>query len=77
LSSTFVASRLDYIVTAFQYEFLPQVKVKLSVFLTKHHTMETSLLLNEAPRHEDVLGSGGIASRPESFTPWVRAPGTY
>jgi hypothetical protein len=31
---------------------------------------------NWAPRHEDVLGSGGIASRPSRFTPRERTPGT-
>jgi hypothetical protein len=40
-----------------------KVKVKLSLFLTKYYAMKTYSLLNLAPRHEDVWGSGGIAPR--------------
>jgi hypothetical protein len=35
--------------------------VKLSLCLTKYHATETYSLLNQGPRQEDVLGSGGIA----------------
>jgi hypothetical protein len=39
-----------------------KVKVKMALCLTKHHAIR-HFLLNQAPRHEDVLGNGGIASR--------------
>jgi hypothetical protein len=39
------------------------VKVKLSLFLPKCKTMKTYVVLNQAPRHEDVWGNGGIAPR--------------
>jgi len=36
------------------------------------------LVLNQAPCHEDILGSGGdIASHPGCLTPRERAPGTH
>jgi len=38
-----------------------KVKLNLSLCLTKHHVMKMYFLLNKASRHEDVLGSGGIA----------------
>jgi hypothetical protein len=38
-------------------------KSNLSLCLIKYHNMKTYLLLSYAPRHEDVLGSGGIAPR--------------
>jgi hypothetical protein len=38
------------------------VKGEVVPALTKHHAM-TAYLLNEAPRYEEILGSGGIAPR--------------
>jgi len=35
--------------------------VKMSLCLTNHHATMPHLLLNYIPRHEGVLGSGGIA----------------
>jgi len=32
---------------------------KFSVCLTKYHVIKSNPLLNEAPSHEHVLGSGG------------------
>jgi len=37
--------------------------MKLSLFLTKYHTMKTYPLLNYVPRSGNVLGSRGIAPR--------------
>jgi hypothetical protein len=39
------------------------VKAKLSLCLTKYHTIKTYPLLNYASHHKDVLGSGGMAPR--------------
>jgi len=52
--------------------------------LTKHYTMKTYPMRNEALSNEDVVGSGGIAARildlctrwrwVVSFTPWLLYP---
>jgi len=50
---------------------VPKVKVNLSLCLNKHAGMKTCLLFNEASRHEDVLGNGGVAPRILKFgTGW-------
>jgi hypothetical protein len=40
-----------------------KINVKLSLCLTKYHTMKTHPVLNQAPCHEDVLWNGVIAPR--------------
>jgi len=40
-----------------------KVKVRFSLCLTEDHTMKTYPVLNHTPRHENVLGSGGIFPR--------------
>jgi len=37
--------------------------VNLSLCLANYHAMKTYPVLNQAPRHEDEWGSGGIALR--------------
>jgi hypothetical protein len=32
-------------------------KDKFALYLTKHHAMKTRLFLNQAPLHEDIVGS--------------------
>jgi hypothetical protein len=43
-------------------------KVKLSLCLSKYHAMNTYLLLNSAPSHENLWVSGGIAPGILSFS---------
>jgi hypothetical protein len=44
------------------FHIMCKVKVKLSLCLTKYHAITTYPVLNQAPRHEDVWGSAGIAA---------------
>jgi len=49
-----------------------KVKVKLPLSLTEYHTMKTYPLLNEAPHHEDIVESGGVAPHVFNFgTRWM------
>jgi hypothetical protein len=65
------------------------IKVKFSPCLTKHHALKLYILLNKAPHHAGVLGSGGIVplilnlgtsggehstSCPSCFTPRGKRP---
>jgi hypothetical protein len=39
------------------------IMLKLSLCVTKYHAMKTYPVLNEAPRHEDLWVTGGVAPR--------------
>jgi hypothetical protein len=45
--------------------FVTLQKLNLSLCLTMYHTMTMYPVLNYAPCHEDVLGSGSITSAPD------------
>jgi hypothetical protein len=47
-------------------------KVKLPLYLTKYHAIRTYRVLNQAPHHEDVWGSEGIAPRINFGIRWRR-----
>jgi hypothetical protein len=49
------------------YIHTDDVKVNLSLCLTKHHAIKTYSFLNDAPCHEGILGSGGIVPRLLNF----------
>jgi hypothetical protein len=57
-----------------------EVKVKLSLCLTKHHAMEAYWELRYSSTHSLISALDGgewLASRPGRFTPKERAPGTH
>jgi hypothetical protein len=75
-----IINRRDWIELAhdwIRYLALVLVVLNLRIKVKVNGKVVPVLSCNRAPRHEGVLGSGGIASRSGRFTPRERAPGTH